>query len=183
NPSAIYLPRCGIPQIFPAAWHCHRRRGGVRHVLGISAACAGRATGHGRRHATNFGGSFLSPTSEGGDGSTFNAELFEKFCAVYVAGLVHVAQWLAKQTAGQFALFNASTVYVATPPLRNLEYAAAKAASEACCRWLAAAYPKARVYAARFPRLNTDQTASFLSAGEHDNLETMLAELSAWLPA
>jgi acyl dehydratase/NAD(P)-dependent dehydrogenase (short-subunit alcohol dehydrogenase family) len=126
---------------------------------------------------------FPTPPIVGGDGSTFNAELFEKFCAVYVAGLVHVAQWLAKQTAGQFALFNASTVYVATPPLRNLEYAAAKAASEACCRWLAAAYPKARVYAARFPRLNTDQTASFLSAGEHDNLETMLAELSAWLPA
>ena len=111
------------------------------------------------------------------------AELFEKFCDVYVAGFVNVAQWLAKQNAGQFALFNASTVYVETPPLRNLEYAAAKAASEACCRWLTGAYPKARVYAARFPRLNTDQTASFLSAGEHDNLETVLAELSAWLPA
>jgi len=125
---------------------------------------------------------FPTPPIVGGDGSTFNTELFEKFCNVYVAGFVNVAQWLAKQNAGQFSVFNASTVYVESPPLRNLEYAAAKAASEACCRWLAAAYPKARVYAARFPRLNTDQTASFLSAGEHDNLETMLAELSAWLP-
>jgi acyl dehydratase/NAD(P)-dependent dehydrogenase (short-subunit alcohol dehydrogenase family) len=124
---------------------------------------------------------FPTPPIVGGDGSTFNSELFAKFCDVYVAGLVNVAQWLAKQNAGQFALFNASTVYVESPPLRNLEYAAAKAASEACGRWLAGAYPKARVYAARFPRLNTDQTASFLSEREHDNLEIMLLELSAWL--
>jgi hypothetical protein len=52
-----------------------------------------------------------------------------------------------------------------------------------CCRWSGAAYSMARVYADRFSRLNTDQTASFLSVGEHDNFETMLAELSAWLPA
>jgi acyl dehydratase/NAD(P)-dependent dehydrogenase (short-subunit alcohol dehydrogenase family) len=139
----------------------------------LSAACAGFD------HLCFF----ATPPIVGGDGTTFNAELFGKFCDVYVASFINVAQWLAKQNAGQFALFNASTVYVESPPLRNLEYAAAKAASETCCRWLAAAYPKARVYAARFPRLNTDQTASFLSAGEHDNLETMLAELSAWLPA
>lgn len=126
---------------------------------------------------------FPTPPIVGGDGSTFNAELFEKFCDVYVASLINVAQWLAKRDAGNFSLFNASTIYVETPPLRNLEYAAAKAASEACCRWLAAAYPQARVYSARFPRLSTDQTASFLSASKHDNLETMLAELSAWLPA
>jgi len=125
---------------------------------------------------------FPTPPIVGGDGSTFNSELFGKFCDVYVAGFVNVSQWLARQTAGQFSVFNASTVYVESPPLRNLEYAAAKAASETCCRWLAAAYPKAQIYAARFPRLNTDQTASFLSASEHDNLETMLAELSVWLP-
>ena len=124
---------------------------------------------------------FPTPPIVGGDGCTFNVELFEKFCAVYVAGFIKVAQWFAKQNVGRFSLFNASTVYVETPPLRNLEYAAAKAAAEACCRWIAAAYPQSRVYVARFPRLNTDQTASFLSAGEHDNLETMFAELSAWL--
>jgi acyl dehydratase/NADP-dependent 3-hydroxy acid dehydrogenase YdfG len=126
---------------------------------------------------------FPTPPIVGGNGVTFNSGLFNNFCHVYVTGLVNVAQWLAKQTAGRFALFNASTIYVKSPPLRNLEYAAAKAASEACCRWLAGAYPGAQVYTARFPRLNTDQTASFLTAGEHDNLETLLVELSAWLPA
>ena len=125
---------------------------------------------------------FATPPIVEGDGSSLNVPMFEKFSAVYVAGLVSVAQWLVKNTAGKFAFFNASTVAVDAPPLRNLEYAAAKAAGEACCRWLAAANPKARVYAARFPRLNTDQTASFLSAGDHDSLETVLRELSVWLP-
>ena len=125
---------------------------------------------------------FATPPIVEGDGSTFNVPLFEKFYAVYVTGLVSMAQWLAKSTTGKFAFFNASTVAVESPPLRNLEYAAAKAASEASCRWLAAANPKARIHVARFPRLNTDQTASFLSAGDHDSLETVLRELCAWLP-
>ena len=124
---------------------------------------------------------FATPPIVEGDGRTLNVPMFEKFCDVYVDGFVNVAQWLAKQTAGQFLLFNASTVAVEAPPLRNLEYAAAKAAAEACCRWLAGANPKARIYVAQFPRLLTDQTVSFLSASEHDNLETVLAELSAWL--
>jgi NAD(P)-dependent dehydrogenase (short-subunit alcohol dehydrogenase family) len=125
---------------------------------------------------------FATPPIVEGDGSTLNLPLFEKFSAVYVAGFVGLAQWLAKRTGGKFALFNASTVAVEAPPLRNLEYAAAKAAGETCCRWLAAANPKARIHVARFPRLNTDQTASFLSAGEHDSLETVLGELVMWLP-
>jgi acyl dehydratase/NADP-dependent 3-hydroxy acid dehydrogenase YdfG len=126
---------------------------------------------------------FATPPIVEGDGRSLNVPLFEKFCEVYVSGFTNLAQWLAKQTAGHFWLFNASTVAVATPPLRNLEYAAAKAAAEAGCRWLAGANPKARIHVARFPRLLTDQTVSLLSAGEHDNLETVMAELSAWLPA
>jgi len=96
---------------------------------------------------------------------------------------METALWLANRTEGKFSVFNASTVYVESPPLRQLEYAAAKAASETVCRWLKGAYPQARVYAARFPRLNTDQTASFLSASDKDNLETVASELCAWLPA
>lgn len=124
---------------------------------------------------------FATPPIVGGDGSSFNFDLFSRFSTFYVAALFALAQWLAQRTAGRFFLFNASTVYVDKPPLRNLEYAAAKAASEACCRWLATAYPQARIYSARFPRLNTDQTASFLAAAEYDNAEIMLAELSAWI--
>jgi acyl dehydratase/NAD(P)-dependent dehydrogenase (short-subunit alcohol dehydrogenase family) len=127
-------------------------------------------------------GYFATPPLVEGDGRTLDEDLFKKFFAVYAAGLVKVVQWLARSTSGKFALFNASTVAVQSPPLRNLEYAAAKAASEACSRWLAGAYPRAHIHVAQFPRLNTDQTASFLSAGEHDNLETVLGELSAWLP-
>jgi NAD(P)-dependent dehydrogenase (short-subunit alcohol dehydrogenase family) len=123
---------------------------------------------------------FATPPIVGGDGTGFDQSIFEKFCSVYVKGLVSLSQWLAKSNAGQFGVFNPSSVYVEVPPLRNLEYACAKGASEACCNWLKTAYPKARVHVARFPRLATDQTASFLAAGEHDTLEAVLKELLAW---
>jgi len=100
---------------------------------------------------------------------------------VYVQGLISLGQWLAKNNSGQFGVFNPSSVYVEAPPLRNLEYACAKAASEACCNWFRTAYPKAWIHVARFPRLSTDQTASFLATGEHDTLETVLKELTAWI--
>lgn len=125
---------------------------------------------------------FATPPIVDGDGQNISDSLFAKYAAVYVIGFIQVAQWLARQTAGKFAVFNASSVAAETPPLRNLEYAAAKAAAEACCRWLKVAHPQANIHVARFPRLLTDQTSSFLSAGEHDNLQTVLAELSLWLP-
>ncbi len=125
---------------------------------------------------------FATPPIVEGDGYTLITLLFEKFCAVYCGGLVRVAQWLAQSTGGKFALFNASTIAVDSPPLRNLEYAAAKAASEACCKWLASANPGANIYTARFPRLNTDQTASYLSVGDHEGVKTLMRELSVWLP-
>lgn len=125
---------------------------------------------------------FATPPIVDGDGQSLSEPLFDRYAGVYVTHFIQVAQWMARQTSGKFSLFNASSVAVAAPPLRNLEYAAAKAASEACCRWLEAAHPSARIHVARFPRLLTDQTASFLSAGESDNLETVLSELTAWLP-
>ena len=124
---------------------------------------------------------FATPPILDGDGENMSQLLFAKYADVYAIGLIEVAQWLARQTSGNFYLFNASSVGVETPPMRHLEYAAAKAASEACCRWLKVAHPQARIYVARFPRLLTDQTASFLSSSEHDNLQTVIAELSNWL--
>ena len=126
---------------------------------------------------------FATPPILDGDGETMSDPLFERYARVYVSGLIHLAQWLARQTSGQFFLFNASSVYAQTPPIRQLEYAAAKAASEAGCRWLKVAHPRATIHVARLPRLLTDQTASFVSSTEHDNVSTVLAELSSWLSA
>lgn len=124
---------------------------------------------------------FATPTIIDGDGEAISWPLFSKYADVYVRGLMRVAQWMARETSGKFAVFNASSAAVDTPSIRNLEYAAAKASSELCCRWLEVAYPQSRIHVARFPRLPTDQTASFLSSGEHDSLQTVLGELSNWL--
>lgn len=124
---------------------------------------------------------FATPPIAGGDGATLNQSLFNKFNEVYLSGLLKVAQLFAKKTDGAFGLFNASSVYVEEPPLRNLEYAASKAASEACCRWLQGAYPKARIHIARLPRLLTDQTASFGPTNNEDNIKVIFDELCAWI--
>ena len=124
---------------------------------------------------------FATPPILDGDGEQMSRLLFANYLRVYVDGLLDVAQWLARQTSGRFFLFNASSVYVETPPIRQLEYAAAKASSEACCRWLQVAHPQARIHVARFPRLLTDQTVSFFSSNEDDSLEAVTAELSTWL--
>jgi acyl dehydratase/NADP-dependent 3-hydroxy acid dehydrogenase YdfG len=126
-------------------------------------------------------GFFATPPITAGDGTTFNETLFQKFNEVYVSSLILVSKRLAKMTNGTFGLFNASSIYVEEPPLRNLEYAASKAASEACCRWLRTAYPKARIHIARFPRLLTDQTASFMAANDVDSLDTIFKEILAWI--
>jgi short-subunit dehydrogenase len=124
---------------------------------------------------------FATPPITGGDGTTFNEKLFQKFNEVYVSSLILVSKRLAAMTNGTFGLFNASSIYVEEPPLRNLEYAASKAASEACCRWLRTAHPKARIHIARFPRLLTDQTASFMAANDIDSLAAISKEIFAWI--
>jgi NAD(P)-dependent dehydrogenase (short-subunit alcohol dehydrogenase family)/acyl dehydratase len=124
---------------------------------------------------------FATPPIAGGDGTTFSQALFQKFNEVYVFSLVKASQALAKLTQGAFALFNASSVYVEEPPIRNLEYAASKAASEACCRWLRTAFPKSQIHIARFPPLSTDQTASFITAHNFDTVERVYQELSSWI--
>ncbi|MEI6535688.1 MAG: SDR family NAD(P)-dependent oxidoreductase [Verrucomicrobiaceae bacterium] len=125
---------------------------------------------------------FATPPISEGDGRSFNEMLFRNFHDVYVTGLVNMAQHLADRTKGRFGLFNASSIYVEDPPLRHLEYASAKAASEACCRWLTTVYPDSRIHVARFPRLLTDQTASFVKPATDDALDFVNAEISKWLP-
>lgn len=125
---------------------------------------------------------FATPPIADGDGEVFDERLFARFHAIYVAAFTRLGNQLGRSTNGRFHLFLASTVAVESPPLRSLEYAAAKASAEACARWLAARYGEARIHIARFPRLETDQTVSYLSRAEHDAAETVLRELSQWLP-
>lgn len=124
---------------------------------------------------------FATPPILEGSGVLFSDSLFTKFHNVYVVGLMRIACLLAQKTDGRFGFFNASSVYVECPPLRHLEYAAAKAASDACCRWLALAHPQANIHVGHFPQLLTDQTASFITSSDQDTFGAVAKELSQWL--
>ena len=124
---------------------------------------------------------FASPPIAEGDGVTFNEELHSGFQKYYVTALGDIAHELARNTGGRFGLLNASSTYVESPPLRLAEYAAAKAGSETLCKSLQSEYPQAKIHIARFPRLLTDQTASFVQAAEADVISVIGSELDHWL--
>jgi len=105
----------------------------------------------------------------------FNAVLFEHFCDIYVKGFVKLVRALLPFGLG-VALYPSSTA-VTDAPIDMGEYAAAKAAGEAACRFLEKAHPGLTVFAPRLPRLPTDQTRSLLAVRDDDPVAYILAAL------
>jgi hypothetical protein len=73
--------------------------------------------------------------------------------------------------------FYPSSIAVAEAPIDMGEYAAAKAAGEAACRFLEKAHPGLTVLAPRLPRLPTDQTRSLLAVRDEDPVAHVLGAL------
>ena len=64
---------------------------------------------------------------------------------------------------------------------RAKEYTAAKAASEMLCRSLMASDPPLSCHCPRLPRLDTDQTRTFMAPQLHQfSMTVMLGALRAW---
>ncbi|MEL7140223.1 MAG: hypothetical protein AAFP67_14300, partial [Pseudomonadota bacterium] len=95
--------------------------------------------------------------------------LFAEYCLFFVDGFARLAAALPE--AG---LLYPSTVFVAEPEPRFAEYAAAKAAGETLCAYLAAAAPGRRVTAPRLPRLATDQSAAIVGPAAGDPVAALL---------
>ena len=118
---------------------------------------------------------FATPFIFCGTAERFSPELFDKFCAYYVRG------WLATLTPlRQLGLQNAfypSSVAIDELPWGMAEYAAAKGAGEMLCRYLEKAERGLVIHRPRFPRLETDQTASILSGSSHDPVPVLLQHL------
>jgi NAD(P)-dependent dehydrogenase (short-subunit alcohol dehydrogenase family) len=105
----------------------------------------------------------------------FNPDLFGHFCEVYVNGFVKLVRALLP--FGLRVAFYPSSIAVAEAPIDMGEYAAAKAAGEAACRFLEKAHPGLTVLAPRLPRLPTDQTRSLLAVRDEDPVAHVLGAL------
>jgi hypothetical protein len=114
---------------------------------------------------------FATPQITSHKGAFSNA-LFGRYCAYYVGAFINTVQAVRPR-----AVFYPSSVYVEEMPAGFAEYALAKAAGEAACRYLAAGDGAPRVAIERLPRLPTDQTVSFGQSETADPVPVLLKAL------
>ena len=91
---------------------------------------------------------------------SFSQELFNDFCAFYVAGFSSTLNSVEQASARLTHVFYPSSVFVADCPGNFAEYSAAKAAGEEQCAMHQQRRKDLRFYAPRLPKMSTDQTQS-----------------------
>lgn len=125
---------------------------------------------------------FPTPPIFVGHEGRYSKKIFDEFCDYYVSGFMSVLKLLDYSKATLNVLYP-STVAVTEPPLDMLEYASAKAAGEKLCESLNRNFPNLRIISPRFPRLETDQTASLYPVTNHAPAPMVLAELRQLIPS
>ena len=93
-------------------------------------------------------------------------------------GLLNTYSALRATSEAEFDLYYPSSTLVTDIQTNMGEYAAAKAAGETVCRYLASKNQKLSVRIDRLPRLPTDQTASVLNAPDTDVVAVLLQALT-----
>lgn len=123
---------------------------------------------------------FASPKILPDTNVEWNANLFEKYCEVYLnsfSRLVHIVGRTARPSDGKVSIYYPSSTYVERPERGFREYAVAKAAGEALCRQLSHRFDRIEFFTPRLPRLATDQTASIMPLEVEPPLRVMLKVL------
>ncbi len=98
------------------------------------------------------------PIFEGREG-VFNHRLFQKFSSYYIEGFLSILRPFIQEKTPLKILYP-STVALDELPPDMAEYCCAKSAGETACAGIEKQYPQIKIYCPRFPRLETDQTAS-----------------------
>jgi hypothetical protein len=109
--------------------------------------------------------------------SGFSADLFRRFCDFYVTGFAATVQAARRLAGERLVVFYPSTTILDALAAGLGEYAAAKAAGEAVCRYLDSCSADLAIHVARLPRLPTDQTASWLPLAVQDGVTALLGIL------
>jgi len=100
--------------------------------------------------------------------------VFRRFAAVYLDGFFGVYQACRTVSADRLKIFYPSSTALDERVPGLAEYAAAKAAGEALCTYLAASDPSLTLVVRRLPRTATDQTATLFPQPAADALAVML---------
>ncbi len=116
---------------------------------------------------------FATPAIFGRQSEFFSQRRFEEFLAIYVDGFLQLLQALRRRRP-DLSVFYPSSVAVAERPRGMTEYAMAKAAGEILCADMNESLAPLRVLVNRLPRMQTDQTATFMPTETASILETVL---------
>jgi hypothetical protein len=118
---------------------------------------------------------FASPPIFDGAPGTYSHRLEERFAAVYLDAFATLLDHLDIGTLRGVLWPSSAAVGAEVPGLA--EYATVKRRGEALCEEVAGRYDDLIVSTPRFPRLRTDQTASFLPIDVEDAATTVLRAL------
>jgi hypothetical protein len=90
----------------------------------------------------------------------FSADLLSRYTHFYVTAFENLVGWILELSKTPLKVLYPSTVTIDTPVPWSREYAEAKATGEALCQRLQALEPRLQIAWPRFPRVETDQTAT-----------------------
>jgi NADP-dependent 3-hydroxy acid dehydrogenase YdfG len=107
----------------------------------------------------------------------FSHDIFTAFCEIYVRGLLNTWRALREVSRERLEILYPSSVALDEIPNNMGEYAAAKAAGETLCRYLAVTDRKTNCRIVRFPRMKTDQTASIVDTDSVSVLDVLVQNL------
>jgi len=144
-------------------------------VEGDIASQLGTAPAHAVTDILYFPSPHISPSLSG----DFDQVLFDKYMRVYVYPLAPLLAVLTERSTGSPRIFWPSSAYIDKPVRGFAEYAAAKGAGEAICRWLVLDYPDAEIRVPRLPPMRTDQTLSIVPVKIAEPLDVLCGELLA----
>jgi hypothetical protein len=121
---------------------------------------------------------FPTPPMNLGAKGRFCNDLFLSFCQYYVTGFMTCHGILRRLSGAKFEMFYPSHAFAPIPSNMG-EFAAAKAAGEALCRYLMATDKNVTIQIGHLPRLPTDQTAAMLAGATVDTVGILLEMLLA----
>jgi acyl dehydratase len=120
---------------------------------------------------------FATPPITAGAPGGFSPETFQNFCRYYVEGVKNLWSAIRAFSKHQLTLVYPSSVYVEDMVSSLGEYAVAKAAGEALCRFIAAVDRLTTTKTPRLPRLPTDQTLSLTEDEPEDDAVMVMKAL------
>jgi hypothetical protein len=116
---------------------------------------------------------FATPFIFSGVKGVFSESLFEQFNSVYTTSFIKLVTFLKQK--GTFNYFYPSTVAIDEMPDNMVEYTISKYSAQKACEVLRSSDNSLKIEMYKFPRMETDQTVSFLPVKNHDPLEYTLS--------